>query len=95
MGLDELRPRITAALGTRAAGQRQWIGASAARCQDSLRAASESLHRAVAAAAHTAACEELIAVELRLALDRLGEIVGAVYTDDLLDRIFSKFCIGK
>ena len=25
----------------------------------------------------------------------LGEMVGAVYTDDLLDRIFSRFCIGK
>jgi tRNA modification GTPase len=94
-GLDELRARISAALGARAAGQRQWIGASAARCQDSLRAAAESLHRAVAGALGHSTGEELIAVELRLALDRLGEIVGAVYTDDLLDRIFSKFCIGK
>jgi tRNA modification GTPase len=38
---------------------------------------------------------ELLAVELRGALDELGEMVGAVYTDDLLDRIFSRFCIGK
>ena len=38
---------------------------------------------------------ELLALELRLALDQLGEMVGAVYTDDLLDRIFSRFCIGK
>ncbi len=38
---------------------------------------------------------ELMAVELRLALDQIGEMVGAVYTDDLLDRIFSRFCIGK
>ena len=38
---------------------------------------------------------ELLALELRLALDHLGEMVGAVYTDDLLDRIFSRFCIGK
>jgi tRNA modification GTPase len=38
---------------------------------------------------------ELLAVGLRLALDDLGEIVGAVYTDDLLDRVFSRFCIGK
>ena len=29
------------------------------------------------------------------ALDRLGEIVGAVSTDDILERIFSEFCIGK
>jgi tRNA modification GTPase len=45
--------------------------------------------------AASAAGDELIAIELRLAIDALGEIVGAVYTDDLLDRIFSRFCIGK
>lgn len=39
--------------------------------------------------------EEFIAVDLREALDSLGEIVGTVVTDDLLDRIFSEFCIGK
>ena len=38
---------------------------------------------------------ELLALELRLALEQLGEMVGAIYTDDLLDRIFSRFCIGK
>jgi len=38
---------------------------------------------------------ELIALELRLALEQIGELVGAVYTEDLLDRIFSRFCIGK
>ncbi len=38
---------------------------------------------------------ELLALELRLVLDELGAMVGAVYTDDLLDRIFSRFCIGK
>jgi tRNA modification GTPase len=25
----------------------------------------------------------------------LGQVTGAVYTDDLLDRVFSRFCIGK
>jgi tRNA modification GTPase len=38
---------------------------------------------------------EILALELRSALDELGQVVGAVYTDDLLDRIFSRFCIGK
>jgi tRNA modification GTPase len=38
---------------------------------------------------------ELVALALRGALDQLGEMVGAVYTNDLLDRIFSRFCIGK
>lgn len=38
---------------------------------------------------------EFLALEVRLALEQLGAMVGAVYTDDLLDRIFSRFCIGK
>jgi tRNA modification GTPase len=38
---------------------------------------------------------EIVAMEMREALDALGEIVGAVTTEDILDRIFSEFCIGK
>lgn len=46
------------------------------------------------------ACEsvispELIAVDVRLALDRLGVLVGDVVTEDILDVLFSRFCIGK
>lgn len=38
---------------------------------------------------------EFVAMDLRAAIDALGEITGAVSTDDILDRIFSEFCIGK
>ncbi|MCZ2340772.1 MAG: tRNA uridine-5-carboxymethylaminomethyl(34) synthesis GTPase MnmE [Bacteroidales bacterium] len=38
---------------------------------------------------------ELLAFSLRESLRQIGELVGAVYTHDLLDRIFSRFCIGK
>lgn len=38
---------------------------------------------------------ELLAFEIKQALYYLGEITGEVTTDDLLDSIFSKFCIGK
>jgi len=38
---------------------------------------------------------ELIALDLRDALDHLGMIIGATYTDDILERIFNDFCIGK
>jgi len=38
---------------------------------------------------------EFIAVDLRSALDSLGEVTGAVTTEDILNTIFSKFCIGK
>ena len=39
--------------------------------------------------------DELVAFDLRLAVDELGKVVGAVVTDDILDRIFRRFCIGK
>ena len=38
---------------------------------------------------------ELIAIDLRDALDALGKITGRVDTDDILERIFSEFCVGK
>src|SRR2546423_11199713 len=38
---------------------------------------------------------EIVAIELRIAVNAIGEIVGKTSTDDLLDSIFSHFCIGK
>ena len=70
------------------------VDVTAARCHDSLAAAIDALRRA-----HTLAAgdgqQELVAVELRVALDEIAKMAGAVYTDDILDRIFSRFCIGK
>jgi tRNA modification GTPase len=49
----------------------------------------------ISALSGTGRGQELRAEELRLAADRLGRIVGAVDVEDLLDVIFSQFCIGK
>jgi tRNA modification GTPase len=38
---------------------------------------------------------EFISLDLRGALDSLGLIIGATYTEDILERIFNDFCIGK
>ena len=38
---------------------------------------------------------ELVAMELRMALEALSEIIGQTTSDDVLDRIFKTFCIGK
>lgn len=61
----------------------------------------DALSRAEAAAARTLGALrddlslELVAAELRIALGALGEVTGQITTEDLLDRIFSQFCIGK
>ena len=39
--------------------------------------------------------QELLALALRESLEQIGEMVGTVHTNDLLDRIFGRFCIGK
>ena len=38
---------------------------------------------------------DLLAVDLQTALDHLGDIVGETTTEDVLDMIFERFCIGK
>jgi tRNA modification GTPase len=38
---------------------------------------------------------DFLAIDIKQALYHLGEITGSISTDDLLDNIFSKFCIGK
>jgi tRNA modification GTPase len=38
---------------------------------------------------------EMISVDVRCAIDKLAEIIGVITTDDILNNIFNKFCIGK
>jgi len=93
-GLAELRDLIAEALSRSAQGERQFVGSTAARSRDSLRRSRESLQRAHEAA-NGRFGDELVAFETRAGIETLGEIVGTIYTDDLLDQIFSRFCIGK
>lgn len=57
------------------------------KAMEALRGASESIQNHLS--------PEFIALDLRGALDALGDIVGATTTDDILDHVFSRFCIGK
>ena len=91
-GIDEMRKHI----GELAAYRNLGEGAFTARRRhvDALQRAA----RHFAAGRHAlddAHAGELLAEELRLAQQALGEITGAVTSDDLLGRIFSEFCIGK
>jgi tRNA modification GTPase len=64
------------------------------RHQDALNRARATT-RLAADALRTDATLELVAMDLRIAANAVGEIVGKTTTEDLLDSIFSTFCIGK
>lgn len=57
------------------------------RTCEALARAAESVERDLS--------EELVAVDINMALDKLGTIIGKTFGEDLLDHIFSSFCIGK
>jgi tRNA modification GTPase len=62
------------------------------------RAAIEKAHEAVGqaiSAIHNGLPSEFLALEIRGAINHMGEVIGTTTTDDLLDRVFSQFCIGK
>ncbi len=90
-GVADLKDLLAERARTRA---RPALAPSLSRCRHHVDACLQCLRRAH----HSVLFEdppEILAMELRSALDQLGAMVGAVYTDDLLDRIFSRFCIGK
>jgi tRNA modification GTPase len=98
-GLELLREALLAVAGWSASTTGEDVFLARERHLQALARAQEHL---AAAAAHADAEHgygnarlELFAEELRLAGQRLGEITGEVTADDLLGRIFSRFCIGK
>jgi tRNA modification GTPase len=93
-GIDRLRETIGRMALAAAFSGNPGVAGTAIRCRESLRTAAESLRRA-AEVLRAQAGEELVACEIRIALEALGQVVGAVYTEDVLQRIFSRFCVGK
>ena len=91
-GVDALRERLRELAGYENLGE----GAFTAR-QRHLDALKQALRHFTTGrkALAEARAGELLAEELRLAQEALGEITGAVSSDDLLGRIFADFCIGK
>lgn len=92
-GLDELRRTLLQLAGWHSAPDGVFLARE--RHVQALRAAQAHLAEAQAWAGQSDAALDLLAEELRLAHDALGEITGACTPDDLLGVIFSRFCIGK
>ncbi len=91
-GMDVLRHHLKTYMGFNAnleggfSARRRHLDALS-RAETALLAGQEQLHQYRAG--------ELLAEDLRIAQEALGEITGHVSSDDLLGRIFSSFCIGK
>lgn len=93
-GLEDLKDRIkeTVWAGKVEASMLQVMINS--RHQEALSRARAAAVRCVEAFQQDATLE-LVAADLRIAVNAIGEIVGHTTTEDLLDRIFGQFCIGK
>ena len=92
-GLEALRERLLQLAGWHA--QPEGVFIARTRHVQALRRTREHLELAQALAAQRDGTLDLLAEELRLAHDALGEITGAFSADDLLGEIFARFCIGK
>ena len=91
-------PELTAALSARVRTDGTVQTGSAvvtnARHYDHLTATDTAIARALTGL-DTGVTPDWLAMDLRVALQHLGELTGQIVTDDILDSIFSKFCIGK
>jgi tRNA modification GTPase len=96
-GLVELRRelanllQLSASRGAEALGLHQWQRQCILDAQHAAARAGEILKNSEQVADQA----ELVAVELRTALANLGQISGQIVTEDILGRIFARFCVGK
>lgn len=93
-GLEELKEMIFNTCLKDWKEERERVVVTNLRHKISIENAKVSLERAITVLIENQPLE-IFAFELRDSLDRLGEIVGAVTTEDILNKIFNDFCIGK
>lgn len=91
--IDDLKQKIyTSAVKYQLSGDETLV--TNIRHLEALQKTQEALSRLLSGI-DTQVTSDFLAMDIKQALHYLGEITGTVTTDDLLDNIFSKFCIGK
>jgi len=94
-GLDTFkRFLVDEVINKKLTGSDSGVTVTNARHQEALKKAMVSLELAMKSFENQQS-SEFVSVDLRGALDSLGEIIGAVTSEDILNNIFAKFCIGK
>jgi tRNA modification GTPase len=93
-GLPELEETIADLVLAGRTLQSESVLVTSARHQEALRRAAEHLQASLVPLGQGLPLD-FVSIDLRAAYDALGEVTGETASDDLLDRIFSEFCIGK
>ncbi len=93
-GIGDLKKTIKEQLLAGQGMESEEIVVTNARHKTALERTISSLQNALGAI-KLQATEEMIAVDIRLALDHLGEITGETTSEDVVNHIFANFCIGK
>jgi tRNA modification GTPase len=93
-GVDDLRRAIKDRVISSSGGQTEALLAPNLRHKAALESASESFRRGAMAIKHRMPWE-IIALELKSGLEALGEIIGETTNEEVLEKIFNQFCIGK
>jgi tRNA modification GTPase len=93
-GLEELKRSIRSLLAHTSLEANEGVLLTNVRHRLALERAATSIREALDATRQCIA-PEFVAMDLRGAADALGEITGAITSDEILDTIFSQFCIGK
>lgn len=94
-GIEALKARLVALVARSISeGGDDSVAITNERHRNCLQKAHESAERAQAVLRDGQELE-LVSADLRAALDSLAELIGQTYNDEILDRVFSRFCIGK
>jgi len=93
-GIEELKEIIVSCAFTLKKDQTEGVMLSSLRHKKALTRAKKSISLAKSSL-HKNLSPEFVALDLKAALDAVGEVIGKTVTDDILNKIFSEFCIGK
>jgi len=94
IGLPKLEKTIADLVLAGRTIERESVLITSARHQEALRRAAQHLQASLVTLEQGLPLD-FVSIDLRTAYDALGEVTGETVSEDLLDKIFSEFCIGK
>ena len=94
IGINELRNKIKEIFNLEQIEQNDYTYLSSARSISLLKKSLESLN-AVKIGIENNMPVDMVEIDLKQMWSTLGEIIGETYTDELIDQLFSQFCLGK